>query len=145
MRSGSLITARLAQDANREVFAVPGSPLDPRCRGCNDLIRQGAHLTESAADVLAQLPDHPLREGRTRASLFSPGPGLAETPSGPPDADLPRVRAELLRLLSASPTDIDVVIRHSQFAPAAIMAALSQLELALEVEILPGGRACLLK
>jgi len=142
LRSGSLITARLAQDANREIFAVPGSPLDPRCRGCNDLIRQGAHLTESAADVLAQLPDHPLREGMTRAPLLR---GLAETASEPPDADLPRVRAELLRLLSASPTDIDAVIRRSQFAPATVMAALSQLELALEVEILPGGRACLLK
>ena len=54
-RSGSLITARFALEQGREVFAVPGSPLDPRCRGANDLIRQGAHLTESAEDVLAQL------------------------------------------------------------------------------------------
>jgi DNA processing protein len=147
LRSGSLITPRLAQDANRELFAVPGSPLDPRCRGCNDLIRQGAHLAESAADVLAQLPDHPLREGLTRLPLFRRPEGLAEPPARPappPDSDLPRVRAELLRLLSPSPTDIDAVIRRSQFAPAAVMAALSQLELALMVEILPGGRAVLL-
>jgi predicted Rossmann fold nucleotide-binding protein DprA/Smf involved in DNA uptake len=75
----------------------------------------------------------------------APPRGFAETAAGPPDADLPRVRTELLRLLSASPTDIDAVIRRSQFAPATVMAALSQLELALEVEILPGGRACLLK
>jgi DNA processing protein len=149
LRSGSLITARIAQDANREIFAVPGSPLDPRCRGCNDLIRQGAHVTESADDVLAQLPDSPLREGLTRMPLFARNglPGMAEpAPHAPPppDADLPRVRAELRRLLSASPTDIDAVIRHSQFAPAAVMAALSQLELALAVEILPGGRVALL-
>ena len=141
LRSGSLITARLAQDANREIFAVPGSPLDPRCRGCNDLIRQGAHLAESAADVLAQLPDHPLREGMTRR----PPAGMAEAAQAWSDADLPLVRAELRRLLSASPTDIDEAIRRSQFAPATVMAALSQLELALEVEVLPGGRACLLK
>ncbi len=58
LRSGTLITARLAQELHREIFAVPGSPLDPRSRGSNDLIRQGAWLTESAADVLANLPDH---------------------------------------------------------------------------------------
>ena len=57
-RSGSLITARLAAEMGRELFAVPGSPLDPRCRGSNDLIRTGAHLVESAADVLAALPEH---------------------------------------------------------------------------------------
>ena len=54
-RSGSLITARLALEQGRDVFAVPGSPLDPRCRGSNDLLRHGATLTESAEDVLAQL------------------------------------------------------------------------------------------
>ena len=56
LRSGSLITARFAQEAGREVFAVPGSPLDPRARRGNDLIRQGAVLVESAADVLDNLP-----------------------------------------------------------------------------------------
>ena len=54
-RSGSLITARFALEQGREVFAVPGSPLDPRCRGANDLLRRGATLTETAEDVLAQL------------------------------------------------------------------------------------------
>src|SRR6266436_264843 len=55
-RSGSLITARFALDQGREVFAVPGSPLDPRCRGTNDLIRNGATLTESVDDIIPQLP-----------------------------------------------------------------------------------------
>ena len=54
-RSGSLITARFALEQGREVFAVPGSPLDPRCRGANDLLRHGATLTETAADILSQL------------------------------------------------------------------------------------------
>ena len=80
LRSGSLITARLAQEAGRELFAMPGSPLDPRSRGGNDLIRQGAYLTETAQDVLDNLPDHPSREGLGRDPLFvhGPSPGLAE-------------------------------------------------------------------
>jgi DNA processing protein len=143
LRSGSLITARLAQEYGREVFAVPGSPLDPRCGGSNDLIRQGARITESAADVIAELPDDPFRDRLTGQS----GVGLSEPvppPVAPAEQNLPPVRADLLRLLSPSPSDIDVVIRHSQFAPAAVMAALSQLELALRVEILPGNRVCLI-
>jgi DNA processing protein len=138
MRSGSLITARLAQEAGREVYAIPGSPLDPRCRGSNDLIRQGARMTESAADIIADLPDDPFRDRLTGLSEPSAAPVLVLPQTLPP------VRAALLRLLSPSPTDIDAVIRHSQFAPAAVMAALSQLELALRVEILPGNRVSLL-
>jgi DNA processing protein len=151
LRSGSLITAGLAQDADREIFAVPGSPLDPRCHGSNDLIRQGAHLTEGAGDVLAHLPDHPGRRGPGRLPLFAAGApdGFAEP--GPPvpepcfsHQDLGRVRAAVLGLLSPSPTDIDVVIRRSQFPAAAVMAVLSQLELALRIEVVPGNRAILL-
>jgi DNA processing protein len=148
LRSGSLITAKLAQDANREIFAVPGSPLDPRCLGSNDLIRQGAHLTESAGDVLTHLPDHPGREGLSRLPLFArkvPA-GLAEPASrwgSGPDVDAALVRAEVVSLLGGAPTEIDEVIRRSQFAASAVMAALSDLELALRVDVLPGGRAVL--
>ena len=152
LRSGSLITATLAQDADRELFAVPGSPLDPRCHGSNDLIRQGAHLTEGAADVLAHLPDHPGRRGLGRDPLFARGApdGFAEPaaaapiPPDPPEPELARIRARVLGLLGPAPTDIDDLIRRSQFPPSAIMAALSQLELALRVEIVPGNRAMLL-
>jgi DNA processing protein len=77
IRSGSLITARLAAEQGREVFAVPGSPLDPRAKGCNDLIRQGAHLCEGADDVL-RLLEHPAGPGRTRPSRATPGPALDE-------------------------------------------------------------------
>ena len=63
LRSGSLITARLAQEAGRELFAVPGSPLDPRSRGANDLIRQGAHLTETAAGRAGQPARPPVARG----------------------------------------------------------------------------------
>src|SRR5205823_11404740 len=69
-KSGSLITARFALEQGREVFAVPGSPLDPRSRGANDLLRSGATLTETAADVLAQLG--PLLQDRPPAGATSP-------------------------------------------------------------------------
>jgi DNA processing protein len=150
-RSGSLITARLALEAGRELFAVPGSPLDPRCRGSNDLIRQGAHLTESAEDVLANLPDHPGREGLSRSPLFRDvGQGMAEdapdfdAPPGGRSGDVTRAQVELLWLLSASPTSVDELLRRSHFSPPAVMAALMQLELALRVEFLPGNQVCLL-
>jgi len=149
-RSGSLITARLAQEAGRELFAVPGSPLDPRCRGSNDLIRQGAHLTESVHDVLDNLPDHPLRQGIARAPLFmrGPAPELAEAPPAieapaEGEAALDRARAGILDLLGPSPTAVDDLIRRCQFSPAAVMAVLLELELAGRVEALPGNRVAL--
>jgi DNA processing protein len=153
-RSGSLITARLAQDAGRELFAVPGSPLDPRARGANDLLRQGAHLTESAADVLDNLPDHPAREGIGRSPLFSRGspPQLSEpesfllppesAPLGGPGGDF--ARTQVLELLESSPTPVDDLVRRCQFSAAVVMAALLELELAGRVETLPGNRVALL-
>ncbi len=151
-RSGSLITARLAQEAGRELFAVPGSPLDPRCRGSNDLLRQGAHLTETAEDVLENLPAHPDAEGLARAPLFArprPNPGLHE-PSlpfwdEPPEGDAGRqaARSQVVALLGASPTAVDDLVRRCQFSPAAVVAALLELELAGRIETLPGSRIAL--
>lgn len=147
-QSGSLITARIAQDEGREVFAVPGSPLDPRCRGSNDLIRSGAHLTETAADVLANLPDHPTWQGLARSPMFARGqpPGLAEPPPdgfGPvPDPEV--VRRRVIELLSYSPTAVDDLVRRCQFSASAVVAALLELELAERVEMLPGNQVSLL-
>jgi DNA processing protein len=146
LRSGSLITARLALENNREVFAVPGSPQDPRNRGSNDLLRQGAHLTESAADVLEHL-----RDGIARASLF--GPDLAGMREPPPTlesaadlsaVDMARARAELLDLLGPAPTAVDDLIRRCQFSSATVMSILLDLEIAGRVEALPGSRFALL-
>jgi DNA processing protein len=141
----------LAQEAGRELFAVPGSPLDPRSHGANDLIRQGAHITETAADVLENLPDHPLREGLDRVPLFvqGPPPGAAEPPptwEEPAEAasDLLKTRMQVLDLLDASPTAVDDVIRRCQFSPAAVMAVLLELELAGRIQTLPGSRVALL-
>jgi DNA processing protein len=151
LRSGSLITARLAQDAGRELFAVPGSPLDPRSRGSNDLIRQGAHLTESAQDVLDNLPDHPTLEGLARVPLFArpARQELAESPpvwQEPPEeaADLAKARRQVTDLLTTSPTAVDDVVRRCQFSAAAVMVALLELELAGRIETLPGSRVVLL-
>lgn len=150
-RSGSLITARIAQEAGREVFAVPGSPLDPRCRGSNDLIRQGAHLTEGVGDILNNLPDHPLREGLSRLPLFSGGalPGLAESPWDEEEApigplDHGSLRARVVDLLSPTPTSVDDVIRRCQLSAAAVMSVLLELEVAGRVQTLPGSRVALL-
>ncbi len=152
-RSGSLITARLAQEASRDVFAVPGSPLDPRCRGANDLIRQGATLVETAADVLGNLTDHPSREGVARLPLFARGPvpsGLPEPTPEWPEAEPPpahesaSARARLLELLGPSPTSVDDLLRRCQLSAATVMSALLDLELAGRVETLPGNRVALL-
>lgn len=147
-RSGSLITARMAQEYGRELFAMPGSPLDPRCRGSNDLIRQGAHLTESLADVLDNLPDHPLRQGLARAPLFARGPAPdraepAATLPAMPEApgEMGAIRRQVIDLLGPSPTSVDDLIRDCQFSPAAVIATLLELELAGRVETLPGNRA----
>ena len=151
LRSGSLITARLAQEAGRELFAVPGSPLDPRSRGANDLIRQGAYLVETAQDVLDNLPDHPSREGLARDPLFarSTPPGVAEpleTWGEPTEsaADLAKTRRQVIDLLGSSPTAVDDVVRRCQFSAAAVMAALLELELAGRIATLPGSRVALL-
>ncbi len=166
LRSGTLITARLAQEAHRELFAVPGSPLDPRSRGSNDLIRQGAWLTEQAADVLANLPDHGPALDSTQARVGWEQDGDAAGPSGasqapggraaPPGASLAddsaagaqsaeaQANEAVLALLSVSPTPVDEVVRHCHLSAAAVSAALLELELAGRIETLPGNRVCLL-
>jgi DNA processing protein len=148
-RSGTLITARFANESGRELFAVPGSPLDPRSQGANDLIRQGATLTETAADVIANLPDHPRRQGLARAPLFLHKKSvLAEPPpsydAGPQDAaELAKARQLVPGLVGVAPVAVDEIARHCQLSSAAIMAALLELELAVRVEILSGNRVAI--
>jgi len=148
LRSGSLITVRHAQEAGREVYAVPGSPLDPRCRGANDLIRQGAGLVETAADVLADLPEHP-GAAALRGPQFSRPGMLLEQPSPPPQAPEealanPRAVTKILDLLGPSATLVDELIRRSQLLPGVVMAVLLMLEVAGRVEMLPGNMVALL-
>lgn len=145
MHSGTLITATLALEAGREVFAVPGSPLDPRCRGANDLLRRGeAHLVEEAADVLRHLPaaDFAADRSDSEAGLSEPRQGWEEMLDLLPDPT--QVRAQLLELLSPTPSQVDDVLRRCQFCEPVARAALSELELAGRVEMLPGNRVALI-
>jgi DNA processing protein len=135
LKSGSLITARMALEQNREVFAVPGSPLDPRARGANDLIRQGATLVEDAGDILRVLDGHPglgepevLRYGER---LFDPEP----------DPETDAVRAEVLALLSPTPVPIDELARTVGAPVGLVLAALTELALAGRAEVQAGGLA----
>jgi DNA processing protein len=134
--SGSLITARLALEAGREIFAVPGSPLDARCQGSNDLIRQGAQLTETIDDILAHLPSGP--------EAFQPRPRLEE-PAPVSPREVSEIREAVLQLLSPAPTSVDDLLRHCQFSSqAALLAALLDLELGGLLESLPGNRVALI-
>ncbi len=135
LRSGSLITARMAAEQGREVFAVPGSPLDPRARGCNELLRQGAVLTENAADVLAQLRA-PLR---TLAAHVQPEP-LPESN----DAELEDARRLVAEALSPVPVPVDEIIRTCQLSPARVSTILLEWELAGRIERHAGNRVSLI-
>ncbi|WP_426033257.1 DNA-processing protein DprA [Caulobacter sp. DWP3-1-3b2] len=129
LKSGSLITARLAAEQGRDVFAVPGSPLDPRARGPNDLIRQGAILCESVEDVLRSLSGQASLRERERTY----------DPDEPMDIDHNALRAQVAALLSPTPVSRDELVRATRAPTSAVMAALVELALAERAELLPGG------
>ncbi len=128
-RSGSLITARLAGEQGREVFAVPGSPLDPRAEGTNGLIKQGATLVTEAADVVAVLQpivgrgaDLPAQEPE-----WEPASPAATEPA---EDD----RARVVSLLGPTPAAIDDLVRMSDTSPAIVRTVLLELEIAGRLE-----------
>ena len=133
LKSGSLITARLAAEQGREVFAVPGSPLDPRAKGTNDLIRQGAALCESAEDVLRVLQQPRSIRERERTSYGAPANQAAL------DAAVEALRGEVEALLSPTPVSRDELVRATGAPAPAVFAALVELSLAGKAELLPGG------
>lgn len=139
MRSGSLITARFALDQGREVFAVPGSPLDPRCRGTNDLIRNGAILVESVDDILRELAPHLASPLAERKQDFLTGPALP-----PSEMDLNRARERVTQLLSPTPVPVDELVRQCQLSPALVITTLLELELGGHLERHPGNQVSLL-
>jgi DNA processing protein len=132
LRSGSLITARLAAEQGREVFAVPGSPLDPRAKGTNDLIRQGATMCEGAEDVLRVL--EPMLGGMGEPDRPAYG-GVAS------DTEVDAAREKIAALLSPTPTPRDELARAAGLPAAIAHAALVELALAGRAELLPGGLA----
>lgn len=136
LQSGSLITARMALEQGREVFAVPGSPLDPRCTGTNDLIRQGAVLTEKAADILSHIHKQP-------RGLFEPKHPGFEAPMTVDEHQLPEARVKILECLSPSPVAIDELIRQCNMSPSVVLTVLLELELAGRIERQAGQKVAL--
>ncbi len=138
-RSGSLITARFAGEQGREVLAVPGSPLDPRAQGCNQLIREGATLVQSVADILEAMGPaarHPLAEPA------APFRGAAPPPDED-DGSLAAARAAVLELLSPVGLAVDEVIRRCQLSAPLVQVVLLELELAGRLERQAGNRVAL--
>lgn len=128
-RSGSLITARIALEQNREVFAVPGSPLDPRAEGGNALIQQGARLITSAADIIEGLS----HADPARAQLFEPDwvPDIAGDAGDLPSDD---DRAKLLQALSPTPIEVDALIATTALSVGRIQTLLLELDLLGQIE-----------
>lgn len=133
-RSGSLITARLAAEAGRDVMAVPGSPLDPRAQGCNLLIREGAILVQNADDIWEAVRPLDPRAVRAPIAAFGAAPGHDAS-----DADRRRVTG----LLGPVPVGVDELIRQSGCAPAVVQMVLLELELAGRLERHAGARVSL--
>ncbi|OYY79664.1 MAG: DNA protecting protein DprA [Sphingomonas sp. 28-62-20] len=130
-KSGSLITARLAAEAGREVMAVPGSPADPRAQGCNLLIREGATLVQNAADILEQIRPLDPRMVRSPGNIFA---------GAPPDDASESDRLTIVGLLGPVPVAVDELVRQSGLMSAIVQTVLLELELAGRLERHAGGR-----
>ena len=139
LRSGSLITARFALEQNREVCAVPGSPLDPRARGANRLIKQGATLVETAEDVVEALgaPHNAHRRFAEPQQVTYADPA----PKGEPDD---AIRRRVLEALGPTPTPLDDILHESKADPGSVRAVLIELELAGRLQRDPGERLSLI-
>ncbi|MGF0536393.1 DNA-processing protein DprA [Agrobacterium sp. ES01] len=135
-RSGSLITARLAGEFGRLVFAVPGSPLDPRCQGTNGLLKEGAIVTTSSDDVLEALKPISGTEFFTTQQVEEPS-WDEEKPIDVPPGD--RERTIIVDALGPSPVDIDDIIRHTGIAAATVYLVLLELDIAGRLHRHPGG------
>jgi DNA processing protein len=138
-RSGSLITARMAGEQGREVFAVPGSPLDPRCEGTNGLLKQGAIPVTEASDVIAAI-EPILGRGVQLTEIREPAQDTLQTNSEPGADD----RDRIVSLLGPTPVSIDDLVRLAQTTPAIVRAVLLELEIAGRIERHGAGLVSLL-
>ena len=135
-RSGSLITARMAGDFGRLVFAVPGSPLDPRCHGTNALLKEGAIVTTSSEDVLEALAPLARLEGSSERMIEETGDDDGAAALLPPDDS---DRATIISSLGPSPVEVDDIIRHTGLSASAVYLVLLELDLAGRLHRHAGG------
>jgi len=143
MKSGSLITARMAVEQNREVFAVPGSPMDPRSEGTNKLIQDGAHMATSADDILRELESLRLRPiNDPPADPWKGAPNLFnQNLTKEPDESL---RIKILEMLNPTPVQIDEIIRAAKAPTNEVLTVILELELAGRIERHPGNKVNLI-
>jgi len=134
-KSGSLITAKLAAEAGRDVMAVPGSPLDPRAQGCNGLIREGAILVQNARDVLDTVRPLTFRAARAKGTDY-------RAPEVDADAS-ERERDAVTSLLGHTPVGVDELIRQSGLSPSLVQTVLLELDLGGRLERHAGGKVSL--
>ena len=136
VKSGSLITARLAGEYGREVMAIPGSPLDARSHGCNHLIREGAVLVQEPSDVVELLSTF---DGAPRSTFREPSAAFEAVPEDLAEAE----PVEIAQLLTSAPVSVDELIRQSGAGSAAVQLALLELEIAGRLERHAGGKVSL--
>ncbi len=136
LRSGSLVTARFGVEQGREIFAVPGSPLDPRCLGTNRLIKQGAKLTENVEDILEEIS---LLHGNFEKNKMLQEPDVQEFvglyEKLPSDDEIDKIRRKIFTRLSLSPITIEAIIQEMQVPARLVNIAVVQLELADKIEV----------
>jgi len=141
LRSGSLITAGYAAEQNRDVFSVPGSPLDPRAQGSNKLIRDGAILVQSGADVINEYESMPLLRAVRKSAVKTTG--MEATSVNPPESlsNKPALpTSDILTLLSPSPIHIDELVRLSGIPANTLLSEFTELEISGDVLRHAGGK-----
>jgi len=141
LKSGSLITAHFAAEQGRDVFAVPGSPMDPRCRGTNKLLKEGATLVENGRDIINELsnPQQVLHLHEANSDLFDESTFQDNIYVEPSEQN----REELINLLSVHPIGVDELIRQCQLSYSQVSNILLELELAGRIERHMGNKVSL--
>jgi DNA processing protein len=135
-QSGSMITATYANEFGRDIFAVPGFPYDPRSEGPNKLIKEGASLVRSAEDIIHELSAYIDTVHAFNPKDYFPAPG-------PEVKGLAEMKAKIMNLLSATPVDVDAIIRHTKLSPAYVWDVILELELSGAIQRHSGNKVSL--